>query len=175
MSTVGSELGLRNGDLPLECGLAGPLHRRLVVRGLAAAAARQAVVEGPFPEAEAILLALDEAPEDGDLHVQGDLDVLEVLVLLHLVGQLVQEPLDFVVLGVDLGAVAALHVLHVLTHVGNLLVEVEVGRLKILDLAGQEFDPMPGLLHLLESGGVAATLVAKGSLKILDLNIRVMV
>ena len=41
-STFGSELGLRDGDLPLERGLAGPLHRRLVVGGLAAAAARQA-------------------------------------------------------------------------------------------------------------------------------------
>jgi len=69
----------------------------------------------------------------------------------------------------DLGAVATLHILHVLAHVRNLLVEVEVGGLQILDLAGQELNPVPGLLQLLESGGVAATLVAQGCLEILHL------
>ena len=145
------ELRLRDGDLPLERRLARPLHGGLVVRSLATAAARHAVVKRAVAEAEAIFLALDESPEDGDLHVQGDLDVLEILVLLHLVGQLVEEPLDLVVLGVDLGAVAALHLIHVLAHVRNLLVEVQVGCLQILDLAGQELNPVPGLLQLLES------------------------
>jgi hypothetical protein len=65
--------------------------------------------------------------------------------------------------------VAALHVLHVLAHVGDLLVEVQVGRLQVLDLAGQELDPVPGLLQLLQGARVAAPLIAESGLKILDL------
>ena len=49
-------------------------------------------------EPEPVLLRLYEPPEDGDLHVQLHLDVLQVLVLLQLVGKLVKEALDLVVL-----------------------------------------------------------------------------
>jgi hypothetical protein len=71
------ELRLRDSDLPLEGRLARSLHGGLVVRGLAAAAARQAVVERTIPESKSIFLAFDEPPENGDFHVESDLDVLE--------------------------------------------------------------------------------------------------
>ncbi len=45
-------------------------------------------------QSEAVLLRLEQPPEHGDLHVQLHLQVLQVLVLLQLVRQLVQEPLD---------------------------------------------------------------------------------
>jgi len=54
-------------------------------------------------QSQPILLALDKPLEDRDLHVQLDLDVLQVLILLQLIGQLVQETLDLAVLGSHLG------------------------------------------------------------------------
>ncbi len=49
-------------------------------------------------DAEPVLLRLEEATEDGDLHVERHLGVHERLVLVQLVGQLVQQPLDLVLL-----------------------------------------------------------------------------
>ena len=46
-----------------------------------------------------ILLGLQEASEDSYLHVERHLGVHQGLVLVHLVVQLVQQPLDLVVLG----------------------------------------------------------------------------
>ena len=49
-------------------------------------------------QSQPVLLGLNEPPEHCDLHVQLHLDVLQVLVLLQLVGKLVKEALDLVVL-----------------------------------------------------------------------------
>ena len=53
-------------------------------------------------DAQPVLLGLQEAAEDGNLHVQRHLGVHEGLVLVELVGQLVQQPLDLVLLGSQL-------------------------------------------------------------------------
>ena len=52
--------------------------------------------------AQPVLLRLQQLLVDSDLHVQGDLDVQEVLVLLQLLAQLVQKSLDLGILGSNL-------------------------------------------------------------------------
>ena len=76
--------------------------------------------------AEPVLFRLQKPPEYCNLHVEADLGVHEVLVFLQLPGELVEEPLDLIVLGRQLGAVGRVCVLEVLGEVGHFLIESEV-------------------------------------------------
>ena len=76
--------------------------------------------------AEPVLFRLQKPPEYCNLHVEADLGVHKVLIFLKLPGELVQEPLDFIVLGRKLGAVGGISVLEVLGKVRHFLIESEV-------------------------------------------------
>jgi hypothetical protein len=63
-------------------------------------------------DAEPVLLRLQEAAEHGDLHVKSNLGVHERLVLVQLVGQLVQQPLDLILLRCQLKSTKRVRKLH---------------------------------------------------------------
>ena len=83
-----------------------------------------------------------------------------------LVGQLVQEPLDLVIFGGQLRPEGGLLVLHLLLHVGDLLVEGQVGVLQVLDLGDELLDPGPGLGQLVGGVVVGASLFAQLGLQV---------
>ena len=72
---------------------------------------------------------------------------MKKLMMTDLVGQ----PLDLVIFGGQLRPEGGLLVLHLLLHVGDLLVEGQVGVLQVLDLGDQGLDPGLGLGQLVGS------------------------
>lgn len=122
------------------------------------------------PETETVLFGFDEALEHGNLHVELDLEILEVLVLLELMGQLVQKTLDFVILGGHLGAMGGLLVLHILSQIGDLLVQSQIGTLQVRNLADQSLDSSSRLLQLLAGTSIGSSLLGQLALEISNLN-----
>ena len=76
-----SQLSLGDGDLSLERGLTLSLYRGLDLRHFTVA-----VIQTLVTQAQPILLALQQLPEHVDLHIQGDLGVVQLLIALYLLG-----------------------------------------------------------------------------------------
>lgn len=86
---------------------------------------------------------------------------LEILILLELMRKLIQQSLDLVVLGRQLGPLDALDIFHLLSQVCNLLVQGQIGSLQVGDLADKSSNAILALLELLLGGGAVAPGVAQ--------------